>query len=460
MAIFKEGPASIRKLGDWLVDSRSEDTHGKWAIRALDPDVSITSTAEALLCLSDIKDKYTDETFEAAINELKKFANQNELINTRYAAEILLVLLKFGNDANNSTIKNCVAYLIDDEIKGSEYGWKYNRSSKKSSTYPTFLAFWALTELYQNTKGSEFPPEDKVLTRCLDARSWLINAQNEDGGWGFKYGDGKSNCACTAYVLSIVDKLRGIHDKKVFDGVNFLLDNKKSWEQDSETINNTEIKVYKHFSAAWALVGLTKVAEHYKISGLNTECCYALSNLMQFGSEEGGFVADRSLSQKNSTFATAWALKALTNFYMYLINNVYIFDDICNGLDDLKDSVEILEEKLGRLKSYPQNDIINIRIIDGKYWIKLSNSLFKIISLFSITVFPITVGGIYYVLNNLILLKSMLTINILLIGALCFIYLQNKCLKEPEFTKAEAIGLAGIIISIISGLIGIIIVYI
>ena len=64
------------------------------------------------------------------------------------------------------------------------------REALNLNVWDTALSIIALTEVYAThnevkSRESEFPPTDELTNKVKSAAQWLINHQNEDGGWAF-----------------------------------------------------------------------------------------------------------------------------------------------------------------------------------------------------------------------------------------------------------------------------------
>lgn len=248
------------------------------------------ATSQALILLNTFNEDFDKKhlAFEFIINSQIKSDNNkqsdggwtyvtnfSDIPTTEATCWSLLAL--YENYRNSETAKTGIQWLLNNHItSNNDEGWGTIKSDI-SRVYTTCLALRVL-QMYKFNNTLQFEK----------ASNWLIKSQNEDFGWGERFGH-LSTITHTSHAILTISKIQNINSQCISNGVKWLLNNFKTidakiWNDKSgyqEMIEfdyeyngklNHHRLVYYHMPIPYALMALIKTGNiHRKIvfEGLN-----------------------------------------------------------------------------------------------------------------------------------------------------------------------------------------------
>lgn len=188
-------------------------------------------------------------------------------------------LTKECKDKVADLIKRCVRWLIDN--RNPAEGWS-SRKGYQSRVFSTSIAVITLQSALNAgiiNETSE-PQLNTVLEAIKNAVNWLIDANNEDRGWGELPKNQKSTAFHTSISIIALKPTIMIHENEILKKAKkWLLTNWSGtylWEKAGDATNLTEIydisldyynwsrAIWNHFPTAWTIVALNVLGEDFK----------------------------------------------------------------------------------------------------------------------------------------------------------------------------------------------------
>ncbi len=147
-----------------------------------------------------------DRCSDKEVLTLIPFADHNAMIDPStpdITARVINALLAHGHGPGDGPVRRATDYLLREQEKDGSWPGRWGANG----IYGTWLALSALGPLTARTGGRA---ADRLSQACRRGRRWLLEAQNEDGGWGeslrsyddpgFK-GCGNSTASQTAWAM-------------------------------------------------------------------------------------------------------------------------------------------------------------------------------------------------------------------------------------------------------------------
>lgn len=218
-----------------------------------------TATAQALLLANILGVSIDDRSFQVlkenfiAVNEESggwSFLTNGNEITTPATAIVIKSLI--SNDFNDDIVWKGINWLLS--AQNEDGGWGL-QSNSESCLYSTYIVISTLKE-----KEIEFNLTNEL---CSKVKSWIIEKQNEDGGWG----NLKSNPIETAFALLCLKTLEFNNEQLLKRGVKYLYKNwnsKNMWENTKDTFdfevedstNNLRRLKFKFYVTPWVIKAL------------------------------------------------------------------------------------------------------------------------------------------------------------------------------------------------------------
>jgi hypothetical protein len=263
---------------------------GGWHHYLTSRKASALGTALGLACLS-YKIKRLNRKVILGITLLEKSINDDDgygikiieggkISLTESTSYICLSLITLSNRMELSKeyrnkvvdlIKKCVMWLIVNRNSGEGFGPRRSYESRVCSTCIAVIALQKALEANIINDVSE-PKSDIVLQVIKDAINWLIDAKNDDGGWGELSKNQKSTAFHTSISIMALKCTRMVDEDRLFKKAKgWLLTNWNEtdlWEKSGDTANLTEMydiyienqkwsrAIWNHFPSALAIVAL------------------------------------------------------------------------------------------------------------------------------------------------------------------------------------------------------------
>lgn len=241
----------------------------------------------------------------------------------------MMGLLAGGEAESMPTIQSGKNWLLNNQ--NDDGGWG-PRKPLESRLYTTFLACRCLATL-------ETRPSKEQLTAFRDTMRWILNGQNDDGGWGERPAQ-KSSVIHTAFALLVLHYV-GLEPEaaSIRKGVRYLYqhwDEKRMW-QGSLTTERYEIPSTQQDNRAWARVSIEYFPTPWAILALlsagesaTDERIFSSARwLMQTQNDDGSWTLENI--QRNRLWAVHDALLALNTFAEKIItdqtaNRLYLLE--------------------------------------------------------------------------------------------------------------------------------------
>jgi hypothetical protein len=232
----------------WIAEQ--QDAHdGGWGLAANQAS-SLVNTAEAIDVLREVRTY--DEACQRGISFLveqtflhtqrrtsKNSVGRGERI--RYVAFPLLVLSRFKDEALHLYLERCKTWLLN--ARNEDHGWGDEANDQASKLFSTFIAIRAL----QQAKAS--------YSELEHSYTW-VRAQSKSDGWSLYPGHPVSTVA-TAYGILCLTKSPFNKDERVDRAAKFILQN-KIWHPTTDDASGT---VWQHSTATWVLSALAELGE-------------------------------------------------------------------------------------------------------------------------------------------------------------------------------------------------------
>lgn len=117
-------------------------------------------------------------------------------------ASAVRVFIEYENIDIN-TIKSAIDFIIN--TQGRNGGWALISGADNPSTISTAEALQALAAIYSKVKGKDDALRKRVVRSIKSSVSWLLNIQNDDGGWSSVVSEDRSiSSNSCAYATSVV----------------------------------------------------------------------------------------------------------------------------------------------------------------------------------------------------------------------------------------------------------------
>ncbi|MEM2896645.1 MAG: prenyltransferase/squalene oxidase repeat-containing protein [Candidatus Bathyarchaeia archaeon] len=228
----------------------------------------------------------------------------------------LSTLLEAGEPMDSSSIQESLKAVEKFKIK--EKGWA-REVGKASDIYDTYLAIVAL---------KRFKRFEEELN---EAKDWLIETQNEDGGWGFIEASLSDYTPTAIGALALIE-LGERDSKNVKKALEWLISTQLDtgrWRLSYETPIFWNENIYIHFSTPWAIAALLEGGVRIDSEPIQKGMKYLLN--MQDLTGGWPFIGDKEglhflWSQKMvlCTWATGHALIALASYVKNLKEKAFV----------------------------------------------------------------------------------------------------------------------------------------
>jgi hypothetical protein len=295
----------LKLSASWLLSVRNAD--GGWGLNPKQAS-SIVNTAEALYVLDKAQKLPTD--LNKSIKFLRESIDSHPITRgsfLRYYAFTIIGLRSANVSLGDKTIQVCAQTIREKKIPSK--GWNNSPDNPSPTTFPTFLALWALQMI-----------EQQPSQETHEGLRWLLSIQKKDGGWGYNDNPHEnSNAASTAYALIILKKFYN-HSPELEKGKSWLLSHAKEWLGKpiiGEPVGGTD---WHHCNPAWSLYALLEYGEP-----VSSSVIMQIIQLFQtlFDSQIGSWRETQELVVNiRSTF---WAVLALEQ-----ANNLLDIDDFAS----------------------------------------------------------------------------------------------------------------------------------
>ena len=147
-----------------------------------------------------------DRCCDKEVLTLIPFADHNAMIDPStpdITARVINALLAHGHGPDDGPLRRATDYLLREQEKDGSWPGRWGANG----IYGTWLALSALGPLAARTDGRVAQPLSRA---CRRGRGWLLDVQNEDGGWGESLrsyddpgfmGRGRSTASQTAWAM-------------------------------------------------------------------------------------------------------------------------------------------------------------------------------------------------------------------------------------------------------------------
>jgi squalene-hopene/tetraprenyl-beta-curcumene cyclase len=147
-----------------------------------------------------------DRCCDKEVLTLIPFADHNAMIDPStpdITARVINALLAHGHDPDDEPLRRATDYLLREQEKDGSWPGRWGANG----IYGTWLALSAFAPLAARTGGR---PAERLSRACRRGRRWLLDVQNEDGGWGESLrsyedagfrGRGRSTASQTAWAM-------------------------------------------------------------------------------------------------------------------------------------------------------------------------------------------------------------------------------------------------------------------
>ena len=147
-----------------------------------------------------------DRCCDKEVLTLIPFADHNAMIDPStpdITARVINALLAHGHDPDAGPLRRATDYLLREQEKDGSWPGRWGANG----IYGTWLALSALASLAPRTGGRA---AERLSRACRRGRRWLLEVQNEDGGWGESLrsyddpdfrGRGRSTASQTAWAM-------------------------------------------------------------------------------------------------------------------------------------------------------------------------------------------------------------------------------------------------------------------
>ena len=147
-----------------------------------------------------------DRCCDKEVLTLIPFADHNAMIDPStpdITARVINALLAHGHDPDAGPLRRATDYLLREQEKDGSWPGRWGANG----IYGTWLALSALAPLAARTGGR---PAERLSRACRRGSRWLLEVQNEDGGWGESLrsyddadfrGRGRSTASQTAWAM-------------------------------------------------------------------------------------------------------------------------------------------------------------------------------------------------------------------------------------------------------------------
>lgn len=174
---------------------------------------------------------------------------------------VLLGLVAGGEDSNSEIITKGKDWIINNQ--NNDGGWG-SRKDLTSRVYTTFLACYCLSVIEPNL----FKINDPIIRKAM---LWILRCQNTDSGWGAAFGE-KSSAIHTAFGLFALHIMEYGVKNEVEKGIQYLYsqwDTETMWEDtlkleqyDLPTEGETFNRItFHYFPTAWIITTLFTIGE-------------------------------------------------------------------------------------------------------------------------------------------------------------------------------------------------------
>lgn len=225
----------------------------------------------------------------------------------------LLALMKFQERTKPSIIKAGADFIVQSQLVSG--GWGTTKKSDAARTIPSCLSIQIMNKDKDYKNSMQF----KIAT------TWLVEAQNHDGGWGVYYKDNNSTPSHTANCIStLIDIGYSTNNPIIRNAVSWLLsdfDLKETWQDNSEfehvffSDENSMRFEFKHASLPLALCAILK-GGHSLFEEISL---IALSKVIAEQADAGYW-----LHSMTPGHIPIWATYSYINALSYIKNNIFI----------------------------------------------------------------------------------------------------------------------------------------
>ncbi|MFD0343306.1 prenyltransferase/squalene oxidase repeat-containing protein [Streptomyces sp. NPDC127117] len=223
LARAKAEPALLNRLCDYLIAQQQPD--GGWAFGESMEHSDVDTTAYALACLATVGPVRHHAALAHAGGYLRAIVGEDGGFPTYMQGDPSEVgmtggaaaALAWAGSDHTGLLKHAARWLLD----AQQPDGTFERSWTLSEANTIWRAMWALHSL---PKPARTALKARVADATTAATRFLVNAQNNDGGWGYRPGD-PSDIASTCYSLLALSAM-GRHvdeDEVVRAGVAHLL---------------------------------------------------------------------------------------------------------------------------------------------------------------------------------------------------------------------------------------------
>lgn len=227
---------NLKKSARWLIQIQNKD--GGWGLTPKQAS-SLVNTAEALFVLS----RAGFEKSDSAVRGLEYLRDNISLHleqrgeRTRFVAFPLYVLTSCFPEFDRRVPRRLLKWLVD--AVNEDGGWGAEKDATKSDVYSTYLAVLAI-------KSAD--PDHVCL---VGAQNWFLSKGGVQG-WSFEE-DGQNSLSATSYALIALSELGcGDHDL-VETGLKSLMAI-KHWEDEDATLAGTMWRHCTHSNVLSALI--------------------------------------------------------------------------------------------------------------------------------------------------------------------------------------------------------------
>lgn len=242
----------MQKGIEWLWSARSKDFG--WGMAA-GRSIHLSGCSETMFGMLkagvDPESSQFKQSLSFVKNELQKSPDvshlRSEQIKSARALTWSLIMLgEIGDPVESPLIQSLLKELKRVYVK--DEGWSAEVGGT-ANVYDTALVIWGLSKWREKCR--------EIIEESME---WLIEAQNEDGGWGFEKCDEKSNPSCTSIAAIVSLELRG-KSKETENAVKWLISNQGEeggWEIVFEPLAIHRGERWIHYSTPYAVRALIR----------------------------------------------------------------------------------------------------------------------------------------------------------------------------------------------------------
>jgi len=292
----------------------SSDGEG-WGVTPSDEARTIT-TAEVLAGLGEYGDVRT-EVLRPHLRKLRELLKkEGERLNVRHLS---WATWAFAACRAKKAAVSHGGLLLDRcriDPSGQQSWWEDQRG--EASVIDTFFAVWALHNLCSSIQS--FATLDQVQGAIGSACQWVVNQQQNDGGWGWKPRE-PANVICTAYVCALLGLCaRRQYERQWQAGLDYIsrvVATKAGplYERDASVdpyLDQTD-RPYRHSPTQWAVLALLTNGE--KFSKPLDILLHSLFETLRDVRDEVTLYRNDASAHHPSVYATADALFAFNLLY-------------------------------------------------------------------------------------------------------------------------------------------------